>query len=38
MKIEEFRMFYKCIAGKVADAALCEVDYYIHDAAMSTGL
>ena len=33
-------MSNKYIAGMVAGigAALCEVDYYIQDAAMSTGL
>ena len=32
MKIEEFGMSYKYIAGMVAGtgAALCEVDYYIY--------
>ena len=38
MKIEEFGMANKYITGMVAGAALCEVDYYIQDAAMSTGL
>ena len=38
MKVEEFGVSYKYIAGMVAGAALCEVDYYKKDAAMSTGL
>ena len=40
MRIEEFGTSFKYmyIAGLVAGAALCEVDYYIQDAAISTGV